>query len=179
MELYELFNQGKQMNTEHKRLKDLIQQLSNSNKQLRDTEPSSDSQKDQTDKQILDNQERKKRAELDKIELQKREKNNLKEDLTLFIKTNYGLLRKLGLIKSQAHYSYEVLGRCRTYFNTVITEDRTPPLSMLSRISDTITQYIQLYEVENVDLHIAHLLQEQLAKCNTLIGKYINQLMVR
>ena len=154
----------------------MIQQLTNSNKQLRDIEPATETEKENIDQQILANQERKKRAELQKIELQKQE---LKEDLTHFIKNNYGLLRKLGLIKSQAHYSYEVLGRCRTYFNTVITEDRTPPLNMLSRISDTIAQYIQLYEMENGDLHIAHLLQEQLAKCHTLIGKYINQLMTR
>lgn len=164
------------MKPEYKRIKDMIQQLTNSNKQLRDVEPTSETEKENIDQQILANQERKKRAELEKLELQKQE---LKEDLTHFIKNNYGLLRKLGLIKSQAHYSYEVLGRCRTYFNTVITEDRTPPLNMLSRISDAITQYIQLYEMENGDLHIAHLLQEQLAKCNTLIGKYINQLMTR
>lgn len=164
------------MKPEYKRIKDMIQQLANSNKQLRDIEPTSDAEKENIDQQILSNQERKKRAELEKIELQKQE---LKENLIHFIKNNYGLLRKLGLIKSQAHYSYEVLGRCRTYFNTVITEDRTPPLNMLSRISDTISQYIQLYEMENGDLHIAHLLQEQLAKCNTLIGKYINQLMTR
>lgn len=164
------------MKPEYKRIRDMIQQLANSNKQLRDVEPTSDTEKENIDQQILQNQERKKRAELDKINLKKQD---LKEELTHFIKNNYGLLRKLGLIKSQAHYSYEVLGRCRTYFNTVITEDRTPPLSMLSRISDTITQYIQLYEMENGDLHIAHLLQEQLTKCNTLIGKYVNQLMTR
>lgn len=164
------------MKPEYKRIRDMIQQLANSNKQLRDVEPTSDTEKENIDQQILANQERKKRAELDKINLKKQD---LKEELTHFIKNNYGLLRKLGLIKSQAQYSYEVLGRCRTYFNTVITEDRTPPLNMLSRISDTITQYIQLYEMDDGDLHIAHLLQEQLAKCNTLIGKYINQLMTR